>query len=143
MVRVGITGRGFPDFERSVSHFRRKKIKEVKRVVAETAEMMANQMKALAPVSEIDGGNLRQSIEVKYFNKGLSARITVGAFYAVFLEFGTGIYSESGTGRKDSWVYYSDKLGRYVFTRGIRPQPFFRPSVEQALNHFQKEMNKL
>ncbi len=140
MVRVGITGRGFPDFERSVSRFRRKKIKEVKRVVAETAEMMADQMRALAPV---DDGNLRDSIEVNYFNKGLSAKITVGAFYAVFLEFGTGIYSESGTGRKDGWVYYSDKLGRYVFTRGIRPQPFYRPSVEQALNHFQREMNKL
>jgi len=97
-------------------------------------------MRALAPV---DDGNLRDSIEVKYFNKGLSARVTVGSFYAVFLEFGTGIYAAGGDGRKDPWVYYSDKLNRFVFTRGIRPQPFFRPSVEQALNHFQKEMNKL
>jgi len=140
MVRVGITGRGFKGFERAIDDFEDKVIDDVKRVVAETAEMMANQMRALAPV---DDGNLRDSIEVKYFNKGLSARVTVGSFYAVFLEFGTGIYAAGGDGRKDPWVYYSDKLNRFVFTRGIRPQPFFRPSVEQALNHFQKEMNKL
>lgn len=140
MVRVGITGTGFKGFERAIDDFEDKVIDDVKRVVAETAEMMANQMRALAPV---DDGNLRDSIEVKYFNKGLSAKITVGSFYGIFLEHGTGIYSDTGTGRKDAWVYWSDKLNRFVFTRGIRPQPFFRPSVEQALNHFQREMNKL
>jgi len=143
MVRVGITGRGFKGFERAIDDFEDKVIDDVKRVVAETAEMMANQMKALAPVSEIDGGNLRQSIEVKYFNKGLSARIISGASYSWYVEMGTGIYAENGDGRKTPWIYFDEKTQEYVFTRGNDPQPFFRPSVEQALNHFQKEMNKL
>lgn len=142
-MKVGITGRGHKDFERAVSRFQRKKIREVKRIVAETAEMMASQMRALAPVSTIDGGNLRRSIEVRYEKRGLRAVITVGAHYAIYVEMGTGIYAEEGNGRKTPWIYFNEKTGEYVFTRGMRPQKFFRPSYERALDHFQREMNKL
>ena len=82
-MKIGITDRGYPGFEKAVSRFERNTIREVKRIVAETAEMMVSQMKALSPVSAIDGGNLRRSINVKYEKGGLRAIITVGAEYAV------------------------------------------------------------
>jgi HK97 gp10 family phage protein len=141
--KVGITGFGYPGFERAIDDFEKHVINEVKRVIAETAEMIAAQAKALAPVAEIDGGNLKNSIEVRYYNRGLSAEIIVGASYALYVEYGTGIYAEEGNGRKTPWIYYSEKLGRFVWTRGMRAQPFWNPSLEKAGDHFEREMNKL
>ncbi|MGG3624396.1 HK97-gp10 family putative phage morphogenesis protein [Bacillus gobiensis] len=143
MVRAGVYGFGNVGFERAISRFERHVINEVKRIVAETAEIMVSQMRALAPVAEIDGGNLRNSIDVKYLNGGLTAVITVTADYAIYVEFGTGIYAENGNGRQDPWVYYDEKQRRYVFTRGMHAQPFFRPGIEGGSRHFEREMRRL
>jgi HK97 gp10 family phage protein len=142
---VGITGTGFKGFERAIDDFEKHVVGEVKRVIAETAEMLAAQAKALAPTGDIDGGNLKKSIEVRYYNRGLSAEIIVGAHYGIYVEWGTGIFSEHPEipGRSTPWVYYSEKLGRWVYTRGMIAQPFFQPSFEQAAKHFEREMNKL
>jgi HK97 gp10 family phage protein len=133
-----IIGYGDKGFEKAVSIFERKVIREIKRIIAETAEMAVSQMKALAPVDE---GALKASINVEYERKGLRAVITVGAAYGIYVEYGTGIYSSTGQGRKTPWVYFKD--GRYYYTRGMRAQPFFHPSLEVAFKHFRDEMNKL
>jgi hypothetical protein len=133
-----IIGYGDKGFERAVSIFERKVIREIKRVIAETAEMAVSQMKALVAV---DSGSTKASINVEYYNKGLSARIIVGSEIGIYLEFGTGIYAVGGDGRKTPWVYY--KGGRYYLTQGMKPQPFFFPSLEVAFKHFRDEMNKL
>jgi HK97 gp10 family phage protein len=144
MARGGlIIGFGDKGIERAVNKFERHIIRQVKRIVAETAEMAVSQMKALAPVGEIDGGNLKNSINVIYTQGGLTAIITVGASYAIYVNYGTGIYAESGNGRKTPWVYYSNELKRWVFTRGIRAQPFWEPSLDIAFKHFTNEMNKI
>lgn len=133
-----ITGYGYKGFEVAVEKFEKRLIRKIKRIVAETAEMIASQAKALAPVGD---GNLKRSIDVMYAQGGLTAIVTVGAYYAIYVEFGTGIYAKEGNGRKDPWVYFKD--GRYYFTRGMKPQPFFYPSLEVAMKHFSSEMNKL
>lgn len=133
-----ITGYGFKGLELAADKFERHLIKQIKRVVSETAEMMVSQMKALAPV---DDGNLKSSIDITYAKGGLTAIVKVGAIYGIYVEFGTGIYSSTGDGRKDPWVYF--KNGRYYFTKGMHPQPFFYPSLEVATKHFASEMNKL
>jgi HK97 gp10 family phage protein len=133
-----IIGYGDKGFEKAVSIFERKVIREIKRIIAETAEMAVSQMKALAPVDE---GALKASINVEYERKGLRAVITVGAAYGIYVEYGTGIYSSTGQGRKTPWVYY--KGGRYYLTEGMKPQPFFFPSLETAFKHFRDEMNKI
>lgn len=140
--KVGIVGTGFPDFEIAVDKFEKNVIEEIKRIVAETAEMLVSEARAKAPVAP-DGGHLRHSIGVEYFNDGLTAIVSVGAEYRFYVEHGTGIYSDLGTGRETPWVYYSEKLGRWVWTRGMKAQPFWRPSVEIAMKHFKDEMNKL
>ena len=135
-----IKGFGDKRFEIGVEKFEKYYIGEVKRVIAETAEMIVTQAKALAPFSE---GGLRDSITVKYMNGGLSAYIHVGAFYAVYVEFGTGIYAVEGNGRKTPWVYFSKKHGKFIFTRGMEAQPFWFPSLDVAEKHFRTEMKKL
>lgn len=133
-----IIGYGDKGFERAIDRFDKHVTNEVKRVVVETAEMAVSQMKALAPVDE---GNLRDSIDVTYMNGGLTAVIHVGAFYGIYVEYGTGIYAKAGNGRKTPWVYYKD--GQYHVTRGMKAQPFFHPSLETAFQYFKTEMNRI
>lgn len=140
MVKIGIEMKGIRQFERTAKRFEREYINAIKRVVAETAIMIQSQAQALAPV---DDGNLRRSIEVRYWNGGLSAEIIVGADYALFVNYGTGVYAQNGDGRKDAWTYYSHKLRRFVTTVGQRPQQFWEPAVEMGSRYFESEMNKL
>jgi len=135
-----IVGFGDKRFEFAAKQYEKYVIKEVKRIIKETAEMIATQAKALAPVDE---GWLRDSIDVRYMNGGLSAYIHVAAEYAVYVEFGTGIYAVKGNGRKTPWAYYSEKLGRFVYTRGMEAQPFWFPALDVAEKHFRREMKKL
>ena len=130
-------------FQKAIDKFETEIIEGMKRVVAETAEMAASQMKALAPVGKIAGGNLRKSIDVFYGHDGLSARIIVGAHYGIYVEHGTGIHAENGDGKKEPWVYFSEELGWFVVTEGMKARPFFYPAMEQAADYFTREMNRL
>ena len=113
---------------------------EIKRIVVETATIIQTEARARAPV---DSGYLRQSIEVEVLNGGLTAIVTVDASYSVFIEYGTGIYAKNGNGNKDGWVFYSEKHGEFVFTRGMEAQPFWAPAIEVGRQYFKKEMKKL
>lgn len=101
----------------------------------------------LAPVAEIAGGNLRQSIsyEEDYDND----RIIVGSTsnYSIYVEKGTGVYAEDGTGRKTPWVYFDNKTQQYYYTKGQKPQPFLLPAIAKnkkgIISIFEKELNKL
>ncbi|UTQ10089.1 hypothetical protein NMK97_03340 [Bacillus amyloliquefaciens] len=75
-----------------------------------------------------------------YQEGGLRAVISVGADYAVYVEYGTGIYAEEGGGRQTPWVYYDTKLNRWVVTRGMRAQPFWNPAVDEGMRYFASQM---
>lgn len=113
---------------------------EIKRIVVETAAVIQTEARARAPV---DSGYLRQSIEVEVLNGGLTAIVTVDASYSVFIEYGTGIYAKNGNGNKDGWVFYSEKYGQFVFTRGMEAQPFWFPAIEVGRQYFRREMRRL
>lgn len=115
-------------------------IDEVKRIIFHTAYRIQSEAVSLAPYDE---GNLKGSIEVEILNGGLTAVVRVTANYAVYVEYGTGIYAVEGNGRKTPWTYYSDKLGRFVTTEGMKPQPFWDPAIDFGERYFRKEMRKL
>lgn len=125
---------------RSVRQFSESVVADAKRVVVETAFMIQANARSLAPS---DDGNLRQSIEVEIRDGGLTAVVTVGAHYAIYVEFGTGVYAVNGDGRQTPWAYYSDKLGQFVTTRGMQAQPYWFPAIEVGQRHFRTEMNRL
>ena len=139
----GIEWEGVNNLLKAIDDFEEEYISAVKRVVAETATIIQTTAQALAPVGQFDGGNLRKSIEVSFSNGGLKAEIIVGAEYGIWVEMGTGIYSLSGSGRKTPWVYYSEDLNRWVWTRGMRAQPYWTPGFEAGMKHFVREMNRL
>jgi HK97 gp10 family phage protein len=143
-MNINVEVKGVKKSLAKVNRFEARKMSEIKRIIAKYAEKIKTQAQALAPVSP-GGGNLRDSIAVEYYRGGLGAKVISGASYSLYLEYGTGIYSEhpSIPGRKTPWVYYSEDLGRYVFSRGIRAQPFFNPAVDAYLDDFVREMNSL
>lgn len=73
-------------------------------------------------------GALRRSItsEVKD-NEGI---IFTPLEYAPYVEYGTGLFAESG-GRKDVPWCYQDDEGNWHSTSGQKPQPYLRPALNE------------
>lgn len=75
-----------------------------------------------------DTGQLRRSITSKV--EGLQGIVFTPLEYAPYVEYGTGLFAESG-GRKDvPWNYQDDK-GVWHSTNGQKPQPFLRPALNE------------
>ncbi|MGE7092531.1 HK97-gp10 family putative phage morphogenesis protein [Lysinibacillus sp. NPDC048646] len=139
MARIKFGGR---ELLRAARRFEQDLLNEVSDIVFETARLIQTQAKALAPV---DDSGLKDSIEMRMEGKYL-AIVTVGVHYAIYVEYGTGIYAEGPGGsraKKIPWSYYSEKLGRWVTTKGIRAQPFWGPAVEAGQDYFKSEMRRL
>lgn len=49
----------------------------------------------------------------------------------IYLEYGTGIYAEDGTGRKDAWSYIGSD-GEWHTTSGMSPRPHVRPAYDET-----------
>ena len=82
-----------------------------------------------------DTGALRRSItsKVEVEGKDVIGTIFTPLEYAPYVEYGTGLFAESG-GRKDvPWNYQDDK-GEWHSTSGQKPQPFMRPAIEDNRN---------
>ena len=73
-------------------------------------------------------GALRRSItsEVKF----LEGVVYTPLEYAPYVEYGTGLFAESG-GRKDVPWNYKDDEGNWHSTSGMQPQPFMRPALNE------------
>lgn len=79
-----------------------------------------------------DTGALKQSItsEVRKNGEDIEGVVYTPLEYAPYVEYGTGLFAESG-GRTDvPWVYQDDK-GEWHSTSGQKPQPFMRPAVNE------------
>ena len=78
----------------------------------------------------VDTGRLRNSIAHKVVQEEESTVLYVGSNveYALYHEYGTGIYAENGMGRKTPWVYVDDKGVRHV-TKGVKPRHMFKNSL--------------
>lgn len=79
-----------------------------------------------------DTGALARSIQSKVENNNNSIQgvVFTPLEYAPYVEFGTGLFAESG-GRTDvPWAYRDDKTGELIFTSGQKPQPYMRPAID-------------
>lgn len=78
-------------------------------------------------------GVLRDSITSKVESSGTTIEGTIYTTldYAPYVEYGTGLFAESG-GRKDVPWYYKDFKGDWHSTSGMKPQPYLRPALRQA-----------
>lgn len=126
---VKIQNRFFDKYPGNVS-------KNLRKVMSDTAASMEAYAVKAAP---IETGYLQGSIR-GYIDENPG---TIGAFcetnveYAIYQEFGTGIYSEGGGGRQSPWAYEDDE-GEIHFTWGNHPHPFMRPAMHNAIKQAKK-----
>lgn len=73
-----------------------------------------------------DSGELRRSITSKVENN--EGIVYTPLSYAPYVEYGTGLFAESG-GRTDVPWRYKDDKGEWHSTSGMKPQPFMRPAL--------------
>ena len=87
--------------------------------------------------SRIDTGAMRNSITHEV-DKGES-KVYVGTNneYAVYHEYGTGIYADNGKGRKTPW-FYVDSHGEGHFTHGMKPIHMFKNGIGDHISEFKQ-----
>lgn len=88
--------------------------------------LVEREAKENAPVAS---GELRRSIESKVM--GNEGEVGTSLFYAPYVEYGTGIFSSQGDGRKDVPWFYQDVQGHWHSTCGMKPHPFLIPAYEK------------
>lgn len=116
--------------------------KEIKREVEKEAKVVQTQAKLLAPV---DTGNLRNNIntDVKWEGNTCVGVISADTEYAIYVEYGTGIYSSLGTGRQTPWVYTPDGGVHFYWTQGQHPQPFMNPAYENTKDKIFRDLTEM
>lgn len=119
---------------RSLEKYRKKVEQRAKQGIAETTMLLHSEASSRIPV---DTSAAKGSIELDFDKGGFKGTVFVGALYAIYLEFGTGIYATKGSrAKKIPWTYYKD--GRFYTTYGMVAQPFWYPSLDLARRHFKK-----
>lgn len=101
---------------------------------------VVNQAKQLCAVRT---GNLRSSITAGKLEDGAYASAGGGnglrdVRYAIYVEYGTGIYAANGNGRQTPWTYFDGK--NFHKTHGSRPHSYFVPAVEASLPFAEQDM---
>ena len=104
-------------------------VREMTSAMQDACNIVESAAKDKAPK---DTGALRRSItsKVEVTGNSIEGIVFTPLEYAPYVEYGTGIYSDNGNGRKTPWVYMDDK-GNYHYTRGQHPQPYMRPALEE------------
>jgi HK97 gp10 family phage protein len=107
--------KGFDELKKRLSSMEKKMVEDIDSILDVNAEDIATNAKQRAPVDE---GNLRQSISADN-SRLLEKHITVNAFYAAFLEFGTGKYAAEYVGSlPPNWQTFAAQF------RGKTGRPF-------------------
>lgn len=77
-------------------------------------------------------GELRRSITSEIRGDGLIMEgvVFTPLEYAPYVEYGTGLFAESG-GRKDVPWHYKDDKGEWHTTSGMSPRPYMRPALDE------------
>lgn len=111
---------------------------------AVSKEAISNGLSKACAVVEADAkrkapkgsGDLRRSIESKV--EGDRGIVFTPLEYAPYVEYGTGLFAESGGRTNVPWVYKDDE-GNWHSTSGMKPHPYMRP----ALNDNREKIVKL
>jgi hypothetical protein len=89
----------------------------------------------------VDTGALRadtKSLGSKVIGDEVHGAVGNTLDYALYHHQGTGIYAENGDGRKTPWVYEDPRTGKKVFTKGSKPNPYLKDTIEQEQGNIAK-----
>jgi HK97 gp10 family phage protein len=120
------------DLETDVADFVRAEVED---------SMLAIETEAASNV-RVDTGALKQSIQstpIKVTKNQVTGGVEVGAFYAPYIEFGTGGGVVVPTELKTFAMQFKGKTGR---KRNFDADPFFYPAVFEQRNELPKRIEK-
>ena len=110
--------------------------------------LMQNMELALDHVAEkakekvgVGTGELRadtRSLGVEIVGDEVHGAVGNSLEHAIYHHQGTGIYAENGDGRKTPWVYEDPRTGKKVFTKGSKPNPYLKDTIEQEQGNIAK-----
>ena len=89
----------------------------------------------------VDTGALRadtKSLGSKVIGDEVHGAVGNTLDYALYHHQGTGIYALNGDGRKTPWVYEDPKTGEKIYTRGSKPNPYLKDTIEQEQSAISK-----
>ena len=130
---------------REVAKFRKEFLEKCNRLIeALTDEGVEIAKLKVAELDAVYTGELMNSIDGYYsptYNVGI---IKAGAYYAAYVEFGTGVvgsqsphpnpngwqYDVNAHG-DEGWVYYDDESGKFRWTKGFKSRPFMYNTARQ------------
>ena len=109
---------------------------KIDKALGRGAARMQSAVKMLTPVGkpEYGGtGNLRNKIFLNH-KKRNEWEVTTNVEYAMFVEFGTGKLGDPSVPHtsKESWVYYNERLKKFITTHGQKPAAMFRKCFKQS-----------
>ena len=99
---------------------------DISPAISKCCALVEREAKQKAPVKS---GELRRSIQSKVM--GNEGEVGTDLFYAPYVEYGTGIFSSLGNGRKDVPWFYQDVKGKWHSTCGSHPHPYLIPAFEE------------
>ena len=123
--------------------------KEMVQNMGDVADMMARK----APT---DTEKLKPNIQVKDDSTDTELNVKCGIFaesainYAIYQEYGTGIYAENGQGRQTPWLWtvksqkwadiFGIEVGQSVLWHGNQPHPFIRPAWDENKDKIEEKL---
>jgi hypothetical protein len=130
---------------KELKQYKQEFIKKCNQLVQELTEYGVDVAKV--EVTQLDAvytGELRNSIE-GYFSPSTGVGIIrAGAYYAVYVEFGTGVVGSQSPHPNpngyqydvnqhgdEGWVYYDDDSGEFRWTKGFKSRPFMYNTARQ------------
>lgn len=104
-------------------------IEKYRRAIGKACALVERSAKTGAPKGD---GALRNSIKstVEVDANAVVGTVFTPLEYAPYVEYGTGLFAESG-GRKDVPWHYQDDKGEWHTTSGMKPHPYMRPALNE------------
>lgn len=125
------------DLVKELEEFEEETIRWAKKGIAKTTMLIHNSIISHMPV---DTGYLRESVSMDFKKGGLTGVINIGSSYAVYVNYGTGIYSTGPGGSRAKHIpwRYQDANGQWHTTKGQHAQPFWEPAIDEGRAFFNK-----
>ena len=89
----------------------------------------------ITSAGRVDTGALRNSISHQVEDD--TCYVGTNQEYAIYNEYGTGIYVEDGTGRQSPWAF-QDKNGEWHMTHGMKPIHFLKNALADHVDEYKK-----
>jgi len=87
--------------------------------------------------SRVDTGAMRNSITHQVEDGESAVYVGTNNEYAIYNEYGTGIYAEGGKGRQTPWRYVDDR-GEGHWTRGMKPIHMLKNGIADNVEEFKQ-----